>query len=83
VPPLPLALRKAAFSALESLMRRAPDAVGPEALPLLCAGMRDHAPTKADNARVLAHAAFQRACASGIVRRALDGTFSVGGRPKV
>ena len=67
-----LPLRKAAFGAIESLVERLPEAVGPSLLAPLCAGMRDIAPSGVDNARVLAHAAFSRACSRGLVRRMLQ-----------
>jgi hypothetical protein len=59
--------RKASFASLESIIERFPlHLLGPEILLLLCAGMRDTAPTVLDSARILAHSAFHRACSRGM-----------------
>jgi len=59
--------RKASFASLESIIERFPlHLLGPEILLLLCAGMRDMAPTILDSARILAHSAFHRACSRGM-----------------
>lgn len=58
-----LPVRRAAFTALDSVLTHAPELLGEELLPLLCSGMRD-----AEDVRLLAHALLARAAGNGWLR---------------